>query len=478
MSTKGRKIAATTSVLLVAILLLVLVIFCIALGVAFFKLYVEQDRDVESLEESLDAFNVTVSGLYREWSNEFSEMVEQINATLKQVQNEYTNRYGDVEISLQQINTSLEELQGELDDMEFELLEQLGNETERLGDEVVENRAELDQTTSALQNLTLQAQQLDASVSEGRLRLDRDMSLLMNLTLQAEQLDEVASENRESLYQANASLQLLGEGFADLQSLYVVSSCAALPSSSLSGHYLVNASDGGVVRVYCDMTLSCGGGVTGGWTRVAELDTTRGDHRCPDGLQQRTDSDPLLRTCVRSEDSPGCSSVRYPASSIPYEAVCGRIIAYQVSSPDAFASADENISGTYVDGVSLTHGHPRQHIWTFAAAISEDGQNMSVCPCTLGQGGGAAAPPPFVSADYFCDTGFETLSRGLARNDTLWDGEGCSAPTNTCCDFNTPPWFYRELPRPSTDDIEVRVCRDEGRHDEDVALTMIDIYIR
>ena len=47
--------------------------------------------------------------------------------------------------------------------------------------------------------------------------------------------------------------------------------CAALPPSSPSGYYSGRASDGSVVRVYCDMTRSCGG-VTGGWMRVAELD--------------------------------------------------------------------------------------------------------------------------------------------------------------------------------------------------------------
>ena len=32
---------------------------------------------------------------------------------------------------------------------------------------------------------------------------------------------------------------------------------------------------------------------------------------------------------------------------------------------------DTDINGNYVDGVSLTHGAPRQHIWTFAATVSE-----------------------------------------------------------------------------------------------------------
>ena len=39
---------------------------------------------------------------------------------------------------------------------------------------------------------------------------------------------------------------------------------------------------------------------------------------------------------------------------------------------------------SYLDGISLTHGHnPRKHIWTFAAALDEVGTNPSYnFPCT------------------------------------------------------------------------------------------------
>ncbi len=53
-------------------------------------------------------------------------------------------------------------------------------------------------------------------------------------------------------------------------------------------------------------------------------------------------------------------------------------------------------------------------------------------------------------------------------DDPLWDGTGCG-PLNTCCTFNNPPWFYKELPEPTTDDIEMRVCNDQGSTNEDIA---------
>ena len=100
-------------------------------------------------------------------------------------------------------------------------------------------------------------------------------------------------------------------------------SCAALPPSSPSGYYWVMASNGSAVRVYCDMTRSCGN-ITGGWVRVAELDMTNSNHQCPSGLTQHNDSN--IRTCRRMESSGGCSSVMI---NIPYSysKVCGRVIA-------------------------------------------------------------------------------------------------------------------------------------------------------
>ena len=58
-----------------------------------------------------------------------------------------------------------------------------------------------------------------------------------------------------------------------------------------------------------------------------------------------------------------------------------------------------------MDGVSLTHGSPRQHIWTFAAALSRQvsTSHPNYCPCiTSAQGN---EPPDFVGEDYFCDSG-------------------------------------------------------------------------
>ena len=134
-----------------------------------------------------------------------------------------------------------------------------------------------------------------------------------------------------------------------------------------------------------------------------------------------------------------------------------------------------------MDGVSLTHGSPREHIWTFAAAEDEPqtGGPVDSCPCITGSDQVTRGIPSFVGENYFCDTGSrERFQSGVFYSaDPLWDGAGCG-PQNTCCSFNNPPWFYRELPQPTDDDIEMRVCRSFSRFDEDIALESADIYVR
>ena len=91
----------------------------------------------------------------------------------------------------------------------------------------------------------------------------------------------------------------------------------------------------------------------------------------------------------------------------------------------------------------------------------------------------ATTPSPiFVGNDYFCDiTGstdhFQVIFYG---DDPLWDGAGCG-PNNDCCDSNNPPWFRKQLPWGTTDNIEMRLCR-EGFPDEDTPVEIIEIYVQ
>ena len=254
-----------------------------------------------------------------------------------------------------------------------------------------------------------------------------------------------------------------------------------LDPHSTSGLYWIRGTDGAPKNMYCDMERSCKG-VGGGWMRVASVDMTDSSNNCPSGLRTLTEP---RRLCAKNINGAGCSSAVLPVEGVQYSRVCGKIIGYQQKSTDAFYAyiryGQTTIDSYYVDGISLTHGSsPRQHIWTFAAALHEynnSGSQDGICPCINTRNTNPPAVPPFVGHDYFCDTGSENQYQFIFYgDDPLWDGEGCGE-FNTCCSLNDPPWFMKEI-SPTTDDIEMRLCADQGRNDEDINFETLEIYVQ
>ena len=213
-----------------------------------------------------------------------------------------------------------------------------------------------------------------------------------------------------------------------------------------------------------------------GWTRMAYLDMTDPTQQCPQNW--RLNGAPK-RTCGRTSDQ--CNSAIFSNNGgLQYNQVCGRIISYQFGQPRAFYGGANNIESRYVEGVSLTHGSPREHIWSFAGARQEPPTNDGICPCTnLNYQRPDYQIPYFVGIDYFCETGVppgnQSSSYIFYPDDPLWDGDGCG-PTSTCCGFNNPPWFCKELPQLTTDDLEVRICGDNNAVDTPIEL--IEIYVK
>ena len=70
---------------------------------------------------------------------------------------------------------------------------------------------------------------------------------------------------------------------------------------------------------------------------------------------------------------------------------------------------------------------------------------------------------------------FGSVPFALQTTDPLWDGKGCG-PTNSCCSFNSPPWFARDLSSPTTDNIEMRVCRPNT--DGSTPIEIVELYIQ
>ena len=99
------------------------------------------------------------------------------------------------------------------------------------------------------------------------------------------------------------------------------------------------------------------------------------------------------------------------------------------------------VNGVYVDGVSITLGEPRKHVWIYAIGLNDDFTNNNDtaygfghfhCPCSRIA---AAEAPVFVGNNYYCEygnTGGFDFGR-LYSDDLLWDGNQC-LPGNSVCD--------------------------------------------
>ena len=228
----------------------------------------------------------------------------------------------------------------------------------------------------------------------------------------------------------------------------------------------------------------CGGP---GWRRVVFLNMTNPSHVCPLGLNLTSYS---RRTCGRANSSrESCSSTTFSVGGSQYSRVCGRALAYQFGENYAFHgyyASSQSIEGQYVDGLSLTHGASgsRQHIWTFASGLYT-GSSSSIyptfrCPC---DNGNTCHSSSFVGNDYFCEssqTECNWYGNGQYRfypNATLWDGQVCKGG-GTCCRFNNPPWFTKNLTSSTTNSIELRLCLTSSSSYSDVALELLELYVQ
>ena len=230
-----------------------------------------------------------------------------------------------------------------------------------------------------------------------------------------------------------------------------------------TGYYNIRTPQG-VRRVYCEMDTSNCGDERGGWMRVAHINMTDPGHSCPQGLTYVVQSS--KRMCIRLKSRLGCSSVTSSQHGVPYTKVCGKAHGYQLGPTQSFNSYylyNQSLEGSYVTGLSVTHGSPRNHIWTFAAGMAK-GRNswtsLYMCPCGEFY---APAAPGFVGENYHCESGFDgnLTSSTYHRwhlDDPLWDSQGCPVKSN-CCNRGGP-WFSTTLTEEVSDDIEVRWCHN------------------
>ena len=291
------------------------------------------------------------------------------------------------------------------------------------------------------------------------------------------------------------NLQLLLE---DLLMLHNSSTFSPLPTScqeikrkqpnSPSGVYLLAVKGSETTKyVYCHMEELCGSG--GGWTRLAYLNMNDSTENCPSGFRLYQSGG--VRVCGRAYNNDySCQSVQFPSNGISYSQVCGRVVGYQFGSPDAVLwltpkiyntdPKHNDINSAYVDGVSITRGSPRQHVWTLMAGpVGSVIGGQYNCPCSTGSTQGPHVQS-FVNKNYYCESGVGTSwSYKLYTSDPLWDGKGCGTVETACCSAPGLPWFHRDYGNTTTTDyLELRVCGDEGTDNEDSPVSFYEIYVK
>ena len=254
-------------------------------------------------------------------------------------------------------------------------------------------------------------------------------------------------------------------------------------SHGRSGYYVLKTDH--LFFAYCDMELDCGGN-KGGWMRIADINTKRGD-TCPSGWKR------YKSYCIGGSAA-GCYSAHFLTNSTSYTKVCGKAVGYQKGTMDCFypsayphgkvhnytpITSSRSLDGVYVDGISITTGNPRKHVWTYAVGLSDDyNYPLFNCPCAKTPG---PDPPTYVGNHYYCESGNTGTYYGkhgiIYSNDPLWDGTGCLSE-NSCCYNAGMPWFFRQFPTTTTGDIEVRICRDQAFADEGVAVEQLQLYVQ
>ena len=251
--------------------------------------------------------------------------------------------------------------------------------------------------------------------------------------------------------------------------------------NSPSGVYLLATANVETKYVYCNMEELCGSG--GGWTRLAYLDMSDSTENCPSGFKLYQSGG--VRACGRPTSNGGsCTSIQFPSNGISYSQVCGRVVGYQYGSPDAVyseGSHHNDINSYYVDGVSITWGPPRQHVWTLIAGVNSAGVHPGYnCPCSP-DSSQKSTLQSFIGNYYFCESGNPatdgTYKETFYPSDPLWDGKDCSSEGD-CCTAPGLPWFHKVLNTTTTDYLELRVCGDEGSSNEDTPVSFYELYIK
>ena len=117
------------------------------------------------------------------------------------------------------------------------------------------------------------------------------------------------------------------------------------------------------------------------WTRVSYLNMSDSSSVCPSGTQHFSNGT-IIACGIQEPSGPGCVSIPAPTPH-SYSHICGQVAGYQKGSGSGFTiEMGPSIDSTYVDGVSITRGSPKQHVWSYAIVLQENYLPSDyMCPC-------------------------------------------------------------------------------------------------
>ena len=196
-------------------------------------------------------------------------------------------------------------------------------------------------------------------------------------------------------------------------------------------------------HVFCNFVFQPEVGVKN-WMHVLRFNMRNQQQECPSDSFRLVKSGGL-RLCGRKSSRPGCASMYISKNNYAYREVSGSLIGYKYNTVRGFDCPNCTLDEAYVDGFSITYGqrrHGRKHVWTY------------YMPC-------AGTRPEFVGRNCYCQSIPDSRSRQVSTT-PLFDRKK----------------FYFELPQPTTQPLELRIC---GNHDTSVAdslLHFIVLYIK
>ena len=396
----------------------------------------QQVKKIDSTLSHLRNTTVTNSGTTQknaETVREVQQQVDKIDNTLSHLRNTTINNSGTAQKNAETIR----EVQQHVNKIDSTLL--------HLKNTTITNSGTTQKNAETIQEVQQQVNKIDSTLSYLKNTTITNSGAISDILLLVEEL--IKKTNTSST-----------------ESDVLPTSCQQIKKrmpNSPSGVYLIanEKVTNDHKYVYCHMEELCGSDE--GWTRLAYLNMSDSSAECPSGFRLYESGG--VRACGRPVSSRGsCASVKFPSNGTTYSEVCGRVVGYRYNTLDYPGSSSYgiNIDSYYLDGISLTHGSPRKHIWSFIR------ENNNQSPYIQS----------FIGNDYFCENTPHSPPLFYTA-DPLWDGKDCDQEP-TCCNREGLPWFHKVMTTTTSDYIELRVCCDQDTNDEDVPFGLYELFVK